>query len=94
MSGFPRITVPSFHFFLTELSFSIKQQSITEQISPLDPIVELNEVNQSKEASILMWLTFGILVAVIAMTAVLLFKLWKLEQELSVEPMPDYDSLR
>ncbi|XP_037039039.1 protein Aster-B-like isoform X1 [Bradysia coprophila] len=77
-----------------KLSFSIKQQAISNQSGELDPIMEFKEDSPSKEASILMWLTFSILVAVIAMSAVLLFKLWKLEQELTIEPMPEYDSLR
>lgn len=42
----------------------------------------------------LMWLIFGVLVAVIALNTLLLFKLWALEKELSVDAMPDYESLR
>lgn len=80
-------------FVLIELSFAIKQAPAIEY-SNFEPIVEPEEVSQSKEAGILLWLTFSILIAVIIMSAVLSFKLWKLEKELSVEPIPDYESLR
>lgn len=53
-----------------------------------------NESGGSFERTILMWLIFGVLVAVIGLTTVLLFKLWSLEHELSVEAIPNYETLR
>ncbi len=61
------------------------------EIINLEPQINSTE---SIESNILLWVILGVLVAVITMSTVLSFKLWALERELSVESIPDYESLR
>lgn len=59
-----------------------------------EPQTISSKVSESIERSILIWLIFGVLVAVISLNSILLIKLWALERELSIESIPDYESLR
>lgn len=60
-----------------------------------EPKIMSSKANESVTApSFLIWLIFGVLVAVITLNTALLFKLWALEKELSIDSMPDYESLR
>lgn len=86
--------------FCLELSTRIDSSTLltipnaNHQFTSLEPQTISSKVSESVERSVLIWLIFGVLVAVITLNTVLLFKLWALERELSIESLPDYESLR
>lgn len=69
-------------------------QPSSNQCNNSEPQTISSKVSESIERSILIWLIFGVLVAVISLNSILLIKLWALERELSIESIPDYESLR
>lgn len=73
-------------------SSSLSTQPII--IDKVNPHSVSSKVSESIEPTILIWLIFGILIAVVSLNAALLFKLWSLEKELSIESMPNYEELR
>ncbi|KAJ6648301.1 Protein Aster-A, partial [Pseudolycoriella hygida] len=74
-------------------STSLTLQTGNSQNVSLDPQTISSKVSDSIKPGFLIWLIFGVLIAVITLNTVLLFKLWVLERELSIEAMPDYDTL-
>lgn len=73
---------------------TIPTQPILNHYIKSEPQTISSKVSESIEPSIIIWLIFGVLIAVITLNTVLLFKLWALERELSFESMPDFESLR
>lgn len=67
------------------------QQPIVDKVNPHSDSIKVSE---SIQPTILIWLIFGILIAVVTLNAALLFKLWSLEKELSIESMPGYEELK
>lgn len=75
-------------------SSSLPTQPIVDKVNKVNPQTVSSKVSESIEPTILIWLIFGILIAVVTLNAALLFKLWSLEKELSIESMPDFETLR